>query len=248
MNDNHESHLKYEGRLRKWKRENYFRLDLKLERLPKMNDEKEMENLRRAVREHGATERRNLKNALLMASFFFELDHRPILGHEPILGHRLYHCQGSIRCRVTPLPVINALQVDRGNELEFVLDKGVHQEVSLVRLRTTDALDVARDIRSYICKQCDRLKIPVDFYVRHPTETISIVCKTDETRRRISGFPHSMAWFVSQQQLDAAFGCQDHVLPAAATCPACSAQNLKRRSTFERLNRSVRPRKISRQT
>jgi hypothetical protein len=237
ITDNHETHLKYKGRLGPRKRENYFRIDLKLEKLPKMNDENEMDSLRRQVRlrEHGEDERGNVLVALLIASFFFELDNMPVF------AHGLHHCQGSIRCRGDPLPIVQALQPHTTNDVEFLL----HQErKDFVLAKTKGRASRGTDLQSYICGECKRFMVPIEFSVRHPSEKISIQMRIGTIQRHISGFPHSITWFVDQLQLDAVFGRHDHAIPEVAPCTACKPPKPKRRQG--RGTDVKRPRKLPR--
>lgn len=51
----------------------------------------------------------------------------------------------------------------------------------------------------------------VQFYERHLDDIICIKLRVHgRGQRKISGFPHNLAWFVSQQNLDARFGTVTH--------------------------------------
>ncbi len=181
----------------------YFRLNVSFPSdEPRLDDVGCMNDLRKSVhlQPEGPRDRTRIALALLVASFFFELDNLPTFE-----GGR-YFCQGSIRCRNDPRAVIRALNKLYGDQLEFVMETG-----ALGFLSATD-----------VCATCHLFGKKAQFYVRHLEETVNIHLKVNGLeRRKLSGFPHSMAWFVHQQQLDAPFGNAEHSVPGIFRCGAC---------------------------
>lgn len=51
-----------------------------------------------------------------------------------------------------------------------------------------------------VCERCRRFRRPVAFDVRHPSDTVCILHRTEDlNRRKISGFPQQLDWLLRQQ-------------------------------------------------
>ena len=144
---------------------------------------------------------------LLAATFFFELSEVPSFG-----SGRLY-CQGTIRCRLTGKTILSALEQVCKSPLHFYAD--------------TEHLDQV-NMKNSICYQCQRYSKKIHFYVRHPTDIITLYLQSKWNRRKISGFPQSVEWIVQQQQLGSVFGKANHGTPGRSLCVACSPRTKKR--------------------
>lgn len=170
----------------------YFRLNVPFSgEEPRLDDVERVEELRRSVhlQPDGPRDRTGIAFALLVTSFFLELD------TIPKFEEGRYFCQGYIRCRNNPRSVIRSLNKLYGTHLEFTTST-----VSLGLLSVND-----------VCGTCQLYQRRVRFYVRHLEETINMYLKANNLeRRKLSGFPHDMAWFVSQQRLSMPFGNADH--------------------------------------
>lgn len=181
----------------------FFRLNVPFQGdEPRLDDVGCVDELRRSVHLHaeGPRDRTKIALALLVASFFFELDTVPWFE-----GGR-YLCQGYIRCRNDPKAVIHALIRLYGAQMEFTFETG-----------TLGALSVED-----VCSTCNLYCKKVRFYVRHLKENVKMHLRVNGLeRRKLSGFPHSMAWFVHQQQLDSPFGNAEHGAPGSFRCGAC---------------------------
>lgn len=186
---------------------NYFRLNVPFSgEEPRLDDVERVEELRRSVhlQPDGPKDRTGIAFALLVTSFFFELD------TIPIFEEGRYFCQGVIRCRNNPRSVTRSLNKLFGTHLEFTTST-----VSLGLLSVDD-----------VCGTCQLYQRRVRFYVRHLEETVNIYLKANNLeRRKLSGFPHDMAWFVSRQRLSMPFGNADHDNPGNFKCGACRAYN-----------------------
>jgi len=180
----------------------YFRLNVPFEGdEPRLDDVRCMDELRRSVQlqPDGPRDRASIAFAILVASFFFELD------RVPVFEANQYHCQGFVRCRNDPKAVLQSLGKTYSN-LGFVTEFE-----SLGTLTTED-----------ICSSCHLYCKKVQFCVRHLDDVMHINLKAHGLeQRKISGFPHSMTWFIEQQQLDDPFGNVAHDVPGSYQCRAC---------------------------
>ena len=139
--------------------------------------------------------------ALLAASFYFELD------RVPSLEAGRYYCSGFVRCRNDSRAVLASLSRLHG-QLGFATD--------------IDDLGVVKNWD--VCSCCHNYCKRVQFSVRNLDGNITIGLEGRAvSRRKISGFPHSMAWFVREQQLDAPFGNTTHAVPLRYRCHACKS-------------------------
>ena len=184
----------------------YFRLNVPFAGAePRLDDVRYIDELKESVQLQldGFRDRKRVALALLVATFFFELD------TVPTFDKGRYYCRGVIRCRNEPRAVIQSLNKLYRDRLEFTLGSGTLGELSIG--------DICGAYQLY-CKKAH-------FYVRHLEETVTMNLKVNGLeRRKLSGFPHSMAWFVQQQRLDSPFGNAEHTSPGAMLCRACNTQ------------------------
>lgn len=169
-----------------------------------IDDVDHMDDLRRCVQmqPRGHEDRVKIAAALLLASFYFELD------AVPLLETGQYKCLGSIRCRNEGKAVINALHGLLGLQLEFYTGTASLGKVS------------AKDL----CEACQLYRKKITIRVRRLEDQASVYVKFGTERRKISGFPHSMLWFIQQQQLDTVFGCRTHDSLTRPLCQVCTMQ------------------------
>jgi hypothetical protein len=197
---------------------------VKLEEPIAIDDTSIMAKLREIVRmqPHGAAERQRLVLSLLASSFFFELD------CAPKFDAGFYRCEGSIRCRNQIGAITDTIGRIFPSAVEFVTDS--------VTLATFEG---ARGV----CALCLRFRKPVVFYVRHPSETITMYLRVDQDiRTRISGFPQSMSWFIRQQQLDTPFGVPSHSVPGSVACSRCRIAEVSLKRHFSSQGDTARKR------
>ena len=169
---------------------------------PRLDDIGCVNELRKSVhlQPEGLRDRSRIALALLVASFFFELE------NIPTFEGGQYLCRGFIRCRNEAQGVVQSLARLYGEKLEFTMETGT--------LGILSAADICTNCHLY-CKK-------VSFYVRHLDESISMHLKVNVLeRRKLSGFPHNMAWFVRQQHVDSPFGSAEHGSPGLLRCRAC---------------------------
>lgn len=72
------------------------------------------------------------------------------------------------------------------------------------------------DLDDSICRGCERFSRPIDFLVRHHSEKITIYVVHGDEKRKVSGSPQSMEWFVEQQSLNARFERRDHAVDSVS--------------------------------
>lgn len=183
-------------------KDDFFRLNIPFTGdEPRLDDVQCVDGLRQSVRlqPQGAKDRTDVTFALLVASFYFELD------AIPVFEANRYYCTGVIRCRNDAHGVLQLLgRLHDG--LEFATDAE-----SLGELTIKD-----------VCPRCHIYCKKVNFSVRYLDDVISMKLKIpDRLQRKISGFPHSMTWFIAQQHLDASFGEPAHDSSLRDRCDAC---------------------------
>ena len=85
---------------------------------PRLDDVRHIEDLKKSVhlQPHGQGDRVRIAFALLVASFFFELD------RTPVFEGGQYLCVGFIRCRNDPNAVLRAIATIHNTELDFVTE------------------------------------------------------------------------------------------------------------------------------
>lgn len=190
--------------LDKGSRETYFRLNATLPSdEPGINNTERMDEMRRSV--HTPNVIRGCEKtlyALLISAFYFELDTIPDRVREG-----WYHCRGMIRCRLPGMAVVELLAKCKATNMIF----GIGNDTLAYYGAKLD-----------ICISCHRYQKPVEFYVRHPTESVTIHIESLlQGKRKISAFPQSMQWFVIQQKLHAPFGTANHRDLRHRSCNSC---------------------------
>lgn len=185
-----------------------------------MDDANQMENLRRCVSllPNGLEDRINAASALLTASFYFELQSIPYFEN----GN--YECHGTIRCRNNFDEVLRFFETNYDKQLEFSVNANF-----LGFLSSSD-----------ICTICHMYSKTITFNVKQLEDTVTIKLKLNaHEKRKISGFPHNMLWFIKQQQLDAVFGTSYHDSPRISRCQMCRGfqpTSVKQVSTKRKIN------------
>ena len=151
--------------------------------------------------------------AVLVSGFYFELSstERAREGQ--------YHCRGTVRCRLPGASLVRLLRMHVSN-LVFRTD-----------VETLGYYGGESDL----CASCYRYQKKVDFWVRHPTEIVTIYADNiTQGRRKLSAFPQSIRWFEKQQNLDAPFGTAFHGDLQYRSCTDCLP---KKRSISNGLHR-----------
>lgn len=195
----------------------YFRFNISISaEETSIDDANQMENLRRSVSllPNGLEDRINAASALLTASFYFELQSIPCFEN----GN--YACHGTIRCRNNFDEVLKFFET----KSEFSVNANF-----LGFLSSSD-----------ICTLCHMYSKAITFNVRQLEDTVTIKLKLNaHEKRKISGFPHNMLWFIKQQQLDAVFGTSYHDSPRINRCQMCRGfqpTSVKQVSTKRKIN------------
>ena len=141
--------------------------------------------------------------ALLVTSFYFELDSLP-KAHP---GGRLL-CSGMIRCRLPGEVIIKLLEQLHPFPLSFTTHS-----------RTLGYHHGNHDL----CLSCTQYRKHVKFTVRDLDQPITLYARSAKRLpRKISAFPQAMRWFISQQGLDTPFGTLDHRIIQHPNCDSCS--------------------------
>lgn len=199
-------------------REDYFRFNISLSDVePALDNTDQMEGLRETVhlQAHSVQDCVNTASALLISSFFFELTALP----QYDLG--FYRCQGTIRCRLKSDVMVRSLTNLHPSHLEFVTD-------------TENLAPFSGN--ADVCCLCHRYCRKVEFYIRHPSDLMTVYLQIGlQKRRKISGFPQTMQWFVKQQNLDAVFGTSDHSNLGGLSCQRCLSGGAAVRTPKKRL-------------
>lgn len=189
-------------------REDYFRFNIEINGSPDIDNITRMDEWRDTVRQQSTALARceEVVSALLVSSFFFELE-KP-----PEYERGFFRCDGFIRCRSNCNNVVKAVERLCDNEMEFLLDSGV---VAIF------------EGRNDICRWCQRYRKKITFYVRHPSDQVTLSLRMGEhSCRRLSGFPQTMEWFVKMQELDGFMGVADHKIPGKLDCFNCEEPGL----------------------
>lgn len=206
-----------QNRLDEKSREDYFRLNVVLSSQEMTMDNVDcMENLRKKVHAQTSIDEQYLKKmitALLVANFYFEFT------AVPVFKSGFYHCHGTIRCRFSSQIIEQTMKKIQKSSWLFVTE--------------TEILGYC-DPENDFCETCHRYQNEVHFLLRQPTDSITIYMENiTRERRRISGFPQTMQWFLNQQYLNADFGMPTHQIHSNRACSTCSFrcinQTLKRK-------------------
>lgn len=205
------------NRLDKRSRGDHFRPNISFPgQEPAIDDIDCMNGLRTSVhlRPRIFQDSKSIVSALLASTFFFELI------TISLFDSRMFHCQGIIRCRLQGDVIVQALARIHSSDLSFVTDLG-----------TLGLLNPKKDV----CHLCHRYCKQVDFYIRHPSDSIVVYLQSDpHKRRKLGGFPQTMDWFVRQQNLDAVFGTANHGAPGKLACRACGVESFGRSPSTKR--------------
>lgn len=209
-----------QNRLDQKSRKDYFRLNVSLFKEQwTIDNVDQMSELRKLVYLQ-SRKNQNLEEiafTLMVSSFFFELV-KP-----PTFTRGSYHCEGTIRSRLHSVPVEQLLKRIENSIWTFVTD--------------TENLGYYKpDYET--CAVCHRYQKCVEFSVRLPTDPFTIYMQSTATaRRKVSGFPQTISWFITQQHLAADFGTPNHGKTTYKPCEVCNAlgprPNLKRKSSNE---------------
>lgn len=198
------------NRLDETSRGDYFRLNIAFSgQEPAIDDIECMNDLRASVhlRPRISRDRKSIASALLASAFFFKLS------AIPLFKSGVFHCQGTIRCRLQGTVVVQALARIHSSILLFVTDFG-----------TLGHLNPSKDV----CGLCHRYRRHVEFYIRHPSDAMVIYLQSDHhERRKLGGFPQTVDWFIQQQNLDAVFGTANHGAPGRLFCRACGVGRVR---------------------
>ena len=189
-------------------RDSFMRLNISLPNgATAMDDLNQVENLSQEVLLQFQTRGDDLKAAtnLLLSRLFFELDTLPAF-----TGHGLYRCQGTIRCRLSGFALVQAAKALGLEYVSFVLNGET--------LASTD-------LQGHVCKACHRFSVPLDFYVRHLDQVLTLSIRTNGSERDLSAFPQCIEWFIEQQSLRSQFGSADHGSPYKLKCNACESSS-----------------------
>lgn len=197
------------NRLDQRTRENYFRLNVFLPHAePAIDDISSMPGLRSSVHGHSQFKKdcAEVATALLVSSYYLELTDLPVF----FSGK--YLCSGSIRSRLSGHACTAASERLLGRDWSFVTDSEV-----LGHYKGQQDL----------CPKCSRYCRKVRFTVRHPCEVLTVYIQqdSDSRKRKISGFPRSVRWFLSVQSLDWAFGTPHQDADLNHSCEACTARS-----------------------
>lgn len=198
----------------------YHRLNVSLDQDISIDDVRVMESLRGRVRNQTNLEQRckDIMTTLLSSSFYLALD------REPQFEDGIYNCTGTVRCRNNCHAVLQAFCQMSCINMRFVTDTGYLAHVGGM---------------SDVCTKCRLYTKRVRFTVRHPREIITIYLEADgDVRRRISGFPQSMEWFVIQQELGSVFGTQEHDAPGRPRCGSCDGRGGQKRKVSPNSSRA----------
>lgn len=194
------------NRLDRQAREDYFRLNVFLPYgEPGIDDVSRMDELRTSVHVQSqlGQDCSEVAAALLVASYYLELI------DVPFFCSGRYVCQGSIRSRLPGMMCITASARLLRLGWNFVTDSEV-----------LGSYDGEGDL----CPKCRRYCKKVRFTVRHPCDEFTIYIQgSDQSKRKISGFPASIEWFLSEQYLGWVFGTPYQDADQQHSCGACSA-------------------------
>lgn len=200
----------------------YFRLNVPFEGAePPLDDLECIDGLRKSVhlQPQGARDRADAASALLVASFYFELELLP----KYEAGQ--YLCTGMIRCRNDFDAVLKSLTRIHTSQLELMT------EIESLGILTMDD----------VCKNCHLYHKRVQFHVQQLEDIITISIKINGLeRRKITGFPHSMQWFIRQQQLVAPFGTIDHDRALSMKHQSCISHDAHREGQRKTVKRRLK--------
>lgn len=177
----------------------YFRLDTQLPSPIRLDDVQSLQSQKENIHLNPSYKLAEVATALLVSNFFFTLD-MPLR-----YQGGFYFCQGSIRCRIDPKHVFHALEKLHTSPLELVTASEVLGDCTVMN----------------VCSGCCRYRKQVSFFVRRPSDIVSLfIQQRGGFRRKISGFPNSISWFEVQQGFHSPFG-RANVDYSTFSCPVC---------------------------
>ncbi|KAJ6001642.1 hypothetical protein N7522_006869, partial [Penicillium canescens] len=154
------------------RRQDFFRLNTELPFPIRLDDVQSIPLQKEQIHLHPPGQLIEVATALLVSNFYFQLD------TSPIYDGGFYLCEGSIRCRGVYKNIVNALITLYQPKMEFV---------------TANETLASLDLQA--CEMCSLYNRHVSFYVRHPTENVTISLRLAKgIERKISGFPKNMQW------------------------------------------------------
>lgn len=167
-------------------------------------DNPDVDGLARWVRKSlmGSAEIKQAKELLLLSSFFFRLE------AVPNFQSGLFHCIGSIRCRMPARSVLRALS-------------SLHTRIDIFKNSINLGLHLTEED---VCSSCGCYCRPVRFFVRHLDEKITLSLQYEGGPALLSQFPRNMQWFIKRQGLDCMFGLANHGIPFRIQCETCKAR------------------------
>lgn len=187
-------------------KDDYIRFNVQLENIPcAIDDVSAMDDYRNLVITQigAARQAKEAATALLVARFYFEMDHFPL---RPLASAPNWY-RGTIRCKGPTKQILEALQRLNPADVDFVTDTGFVGQFG--------ALEDT-------CTQCGRYVKSISVFIHHPNEPFNIYLRTSRYKRwRISGFPTNLSSFMEVGKLQRAFGGVSHGRPAAAPCAQC---------------------------
>jgi hypothetical protein len=221
---------KWRGRLSESVKSDSHRLDVSLGNVPRSIDAVEaMEDYRNLVilQTGSARMAKDAATTLLISRLFF------VVGTLPEDTTIPFWCRGSVRCKGPARAVILALENLYPDGLSYVSDCG--------SIDTFGGLD-------NLCSSCGCYNRSISFLTRHLDCTVNVYIQTSSKRRwRLSGFPESVASFVSGQGLRSSFGHDNHGHPCREPCQSCdviqSSVRGRRRKRESRATGDFYPRK-----
>ena len=215
------------NRLDESKKKDYIRLNIPISptKSVRLDDISKMDELRAAVHRQPNSKPACEDTAwtLLLSNFYFLLDSRPTY-HDGI-----YHCQGSLRCRMNARKIFEAMSRFQ-RTVKIATDN-----VSFGQLTDED-----------ICPSCHRYRRPISLRVRALDDVVTIMLKTGSDQRHISGGGRSIGWYMQQQGLDSVFGRADHGSPGQIVCLKCDVRRPMRPKRKISASRSNEARKKAR--
>lgn len=181
-------------------RRDYFRLTVEYPgQEPAMDEFEAMDSLAQAVKTQvdGSPQRRAVLMALLIATFFFELDEAP----QAVRGGLL--CKGHIRCRTSS--AVEALLSLYPDGLE---------------LFNGDTSMACWLERADVCQSCHRYGRPVQFIVARLEDVLHLCVKWNGLMqsRYIGAMPRKLGWFMEVQGLNDAFQSPLQLQTPCAQC------------------------------
>jgi len=161
-------------------REKSFRINLPLDQSFALDEVKKMNDIRQAAHK-------------FLGSFDFQ---NIRLADMPTFTDRLYECRGAIYCR----------SVNRATAITNML-----KEFPDATFTTSSNSTLGSLANGTLCSVCGAYQNKVSVFLHPPGQFTSIYIRFNKFyRRRISGFPNSISWFVERQQIENAFGFRDH--------------------------------------